>query len=579
MLTPFERWTLLLNMLALPLLFLLGLTWLPASIAAFPVISLFAVGVLLSIILDWQELKATANLSQWLKWRAFEWIVLLVSPPLILEDSHWVALLAIRQFFIVSRLFLRWQFGKNFFEHLLQKPAKLLVMSFILVIMTGTFTLMLPGATTAIGQLPFLDALFTSTSATCVTGLIVKDTPNDFTLFGQIVILILIQIGGLGLMTISSFIIWMTGKRLGLRSQSALSDILDEPTPTKVLNLLRVIVISSLSIEAIGALILYLHWSDPAQHVKKPLFYASFHAISAFCNAGFALWSDSLVRFQSDAVVNLTVVSLILLGGLGFPILANLIDLKRLKEFIRHVKQTSFLWAGRLYIKTLPLNSKIVFLTQGILLSISFLLFFGLEYHHTLAHLAWPDKMLASLFQAVTLRTAGFNTVDFTNLTPASVLSMMFFMFIGGAAGGTAGGIKINTLAVLYLSISSYLKGRKDVEAFGRTIPQETIFKATAVISVFVGLFFIIFIALLFTNPTIPFQNLMFELSSAFGTVGLSVPTLSTSTTSQLNIWGRLLIILVMFIGRLGPLTIAFAIGKKNDEAQYHYPRERIYVG
>tara|TARA_B100000609_G_scaffold199563_1_gene204187 strand:+ start:4179 stop:5735 length:1557 start_codon:yes stop_codon:yes gene_type:complete len=517
---------------------------------------------------------------KWLKVHIIEISIGLIGPPLLLQGKAWFGLLAIRQMIVVGRLMLRWQHGKSALERILMRPARLMVSSFGGIILLGTALLMMPAATKNIHQLPFIDALFTATSATCVTGLAIMNTPEDFTLFGQLIILGLIQVGGLGIMTLSSFIIWLMGRRLGILGQHALGEILDEPTPGTVLRLLRFIVIATFLTELVGALILYFYWIDPQYHIKTPFYHAIFHSISAFCNAGFALWGNSLVPFQTELGINVTIMALIVLGGIGFPVLASISSRQRYRRFLEVKQRHSFLWSARMYLQSLPLNTKIVLIAYFLLLVSAFFLFLGLEWQHSLKHLSPIDKCLAALFQAVTLRTAGFNTVDYSLLTPATMLMMIFFMIIGGASGGTAGGLKVNTLAILYLSLSSTLRGRKEVEVFERTLPQETILKATAIISVFTVLIFLFLFALALTHPGVPFLHLFFEVSSAIGTVGLTVATPDgIGTTSKLNFFGKLAITFAMFLGRLGPLTLAFAVGERITKAQYKYPQERVYVG
>jgi len=576
-----EQVTLDLNFIVVIGLMLIGLKIPYYEYLTYPTIVLLVVGIFCSLAQEWNELQASAHPLRWMASRSLEIGLLVLTPPLLVYHNGWLALLGLRQLLIVVRIFLRWDLGQRFLMLMLQHPAKLMVFSFGGLILLGALILTLPAATTDGVGLHTIDAFFTSTSATCVTGLIVADTPKDFTLFGQLTILTLIQIGGLGIMTISSFIMWSLGRRIGLRGQQALGAILDEPTPAHVLRLLRFIILVTIAIEGFGALLLFIRWYTPSKPMLPVLYQSIFHAISAFCNAGFALWSNSLMNFQHDVLVNFTIIALILLGGMGFPVLGSILSKDSWKRFKTDTKRHSFLLSCRIFIRKLPLNTKIVLITQFVLVTSAFALFFWLESGNSLQALSTGKKALSSFFQAVTLRTAGFNSMDFSLLTSATLFMMIFYMFIGGASGGTAGGIKLNTLAVVFLYIRSMLRGRQGVEVFHRAVPRQTVLRATAIITIFVSIFLVAFFMLLVTQSTkIPFVHLMFESVSALGTVGLSVSTPDgISTTSKLNDTGKLLIILLMFVGRLGPLTLAFAIGRPNTDGQYQYPRERIYVG
>ncbi len=514
----------------------------------------------------------------WFQRHSIELALLLIAPPLLLQSFAFIGLFVCLGAIVFGQSIYHDKSSRRLWDTLLQRPALLLVLSFASLICLGTLLLMLPLSSP---QAPhsFLTALFTATSATCVTGLTLKDTGTDFTFFGQCVILVMIQIGGLGIITFSSFMLWFMGQRLGLRSRSALSAILDEQQSNKILGLLRFIVLSTLIIESIGAILLFVAWYKPTLDPWKVTYQAVFHAISAFCNAGFALHSQSLVPYQKDALVNFTIMGLILFGGMGFPVLASLFETERLQQIRKRAKQQGYRWAARLFLRTLPLNTKIVFLLQFFFVFGIALLFFAFEYRHSLGSLGFFHKIQAALFQSVTLRTAGFNTVDFSLLTPATLLLMMFAMFVGGASGGTAGGIKLNTIAILGLMLRSILRGREEVEIFGRTLTRDNLARATGMITVFTVIFFV-FSFLLLATQKLPFSFVLFEVTSAIGTVGLTTANKAgAATTSLLDSFGQICIILLMFLGRLGPLTVAFAISSTPIAARYQYPEERIYVG
>ncbi len=576
---PMRPFLLLFNFLAVASLwcatFLPAFKWFP-SVA----LGVLLVTIFLSVREEWRELRNCADPFRWLVGHSFEWLLLLLAPWLYYSHFQWLWLVALRQSILSIRLLSRIPSVRRFFSLLLESPAKLMLSSFGFVTGLGTLTLMLPQATTNGKGLTFLEALFTSTSATCVTGLVVKSTPKDFTFFGQLAILVLIQIGGIGVMTLSSFLIGSIGKRLGLRSKSALGALMDEPESHRVAYLLRFTVIATLLTEFVGMLFLYWRWSDPSMKIARPLYFAFFHSISAFCNAGFSLWDNSLIPVQTDVVSNFVLMGLIIAGGLGFPVLASLLNRNLWQRFRQYWKKQNPWRSCVLTFKMLPLNTKIVLVFTPLLIGVGWIGFLGLEWSRSLGHFGFFDKGLAALFQSVTLRTAGFNSVDFSQLGPATLFLMIFFMLIGGASGGTAGGIKVNTVAVTFISLISMLRRRARVEIFERIVARPLVYKASVILTIFAILFSVSFLILLANQPKIPFEHLMFEVASAFGTVGLSVSNANgASTTSLLNTVGRWIIIFAMFVGRVGPLTLAFAVSGAAEKAEYTYPKEHISIG
>jgi trk system potassium uptake protein TrkH len=578
---PHLRRPLLLTSNLLMLLSLWLMSFLPAY-RWFPFVALvlIAVSLTLSVQTEWEELRAAHDPFRWLVGHSFEWLLLLLTPWLAYSNLQWLWLLGLRQVIVSIRLFSRMHAVRRFFASLLESPAQLMLSSFGFVTLLGTLTLMLPRATTNGQGLAFLEALFTSTSATCVTGLVVKSTPKDFTLFGQLTILLLIQIGGIGVMTLSSFLLGTMGRRLGLRSKSALGALMDEPESHRVAYLLRFTIGATLLTEFVGMLFLYWRWSDPAMKVAQPFYFAFFHSISAFCNAGFSLWDSSLIPVQTDVVSNVVLMGLIIAGGLGFPVLASLTNRELWQRFRQYWARQNPWRTCVLTFRMLPLNTKLVLTFTPILIIAGWIGFLGFEWNRSLGHLGLFDKGLASLFQSVTLRTAGFNSVDFSQLGPATLFLMIFFMLIGGASGGTAGGIKVNTIAVTFISLVNVLRQRAQVQVFERVIARPLVYKASVVLTIFAILFSVSFLILLSTQSKIPFEHLMFEVASAFGTVGLSVSNSSgASTTSLLNDVGRWVIIFAMFVGRVGPLTLAFAVSGNAEKAEYTYPKEHISIG
>ena len=574
-----ERSFLVLWLVSFPLLFLLRRSTSPPLWLQTLALSLVLLNTALAAVVLFRSFLRSYKTFSWFGRHFFEVSLLVLMPPLILRDFRWLGLMLLFQGIMLLQVLSREEHFRPIWDGLLNRPALLLVMSFGGLIAVGTMLLMLPEASTKTPH-TFLEALFTATSATCVTGLVVKDTGLDFSFFGQLVILVLIQIGGLGIITFSSFVMWSMGQRLGIRSRDAISAILDEQGSSRAISLLRFIVLATVLLETVGALLLFVAWYSPQKDAWSVMYSAIFHSISAFCNAGFALDGNSLIPFQKDILVNFTIMALILLGGMGFPVLASFFDPERFRHFRRNLKQHSFLWASRLFLRALPLNTKIVLIVQTILVFGIAAIFLVLEYGHSLAKMGFFYKLQGALFQSVTLRTAGFNTVDFSLLTPATLFLMMFAMFLGGASGGTAGGIKINTIAILGLMLRSILRGEERVMIFGRSLTRGNIARATSIITIFSLIFFFFSFLLLATQDKISFPFALFEVTSAMGTVGLTTANKAgIATTALLDSFGRLCVIVLMFFGRLGPLTVAFAVTAIPAAGRYSYPEERIYVG
>ena len=490
-------------------------------------------------------------------------VVVLITYPFYrsLIKIFWFYLVG-RQVFNLLKRITSEQNQSKIYKKISDNPAIVFLLSFVLVIMFGTVFLMLPSATANQGNTSFIDALFTSTSATCVTGLIVHDTGSHFTFLGQIIILGLIQIGGLGIMTISTAFAIILGQKLTLRSENIMQDVVGESNKVQMFQLIKNIFFVTVVFEMIGAIPLYFVFDHD-------LFSAVFHSISAFCNAGFSLYSNSFENFYGNWILNLTVMLLIIFGGIGFTVIS---DLKRIIS------------SKKLGFKRLSLHSKIAIITTFILIAIGFILYFISEFNYTMEHFSFKDRFLSSLFQSVTTRTAGFNTIDNSNLSYPSVFITWILMFIGASPGSTGGGIKTTTLAVIVLSIVSIIKGRTDVIAYNKKIPEITTRKVMALIAVsLLVLFLMIFLLLEFglDNNSAgqenfgKFQEIVFEAFSAFGTVGLSM-----GITSNLSIIGKIIIIILMYLGRVGPLTFIFALSaQKSVSRAFSFSEERITVG
>ncbi|RKY59054.1 MAG: TrkH family potassium uptake protein [Candidatus Neomarinimicrobiota bacterium] len=445
-------------------------------------------------------------------------------------------------------------------------PAQTIAFSFIIIILLGTIFLMLSISTEDNSRLGFVNSLFTATSAVCVTGLIVVDTATKFSLFGQIVIMILIQIGGLGIMILSYFGAFVIGKRISIEEKLALSYLLNEQDMQKLSTSIMKIIFITFGIELIGALILYGNFNDLYGDSGKAVFFSLFHAVSAFCNAGFALFSDSLESFKSDLGMNFTIAGLIIAGGISFSVVFNLIE-----NFRTNVETNIF--SRRIRRSNLTLNTKIVLIMTGFLIVTGMLLIYALEHKTNLLKYDLKTQYLGALFQSVTLRTAGFNTINFATLRIPTLLIMILFMFIGGASGSTAGGVKVNTVSVVYAYLKSVLYNRKETTLMNNYISKNTINKSFLIIFLALGAVFTGTIILGILEP-FPLEKILFEVVSAFGTVGLS-----TGITGSLCTLSKLTIITLMFIGRLGPMTLIIALSQKPEQVRVKYPEGNILIG
>lgn len=434
--------------------------------------------------------------------------------------------------------------------------AQMVVFSFLFVILAGAGLILLPAATEPTEKISFVDALFTATSATCVTGLIVVDTGSYFSRLGQIVILLLIQIGGLGLMTTTAFFSLILGRGMGVRESVLMSDVLSSKTLSRISHLIISILILTVVFEAIGVLSFYFSWSDVKDFEHGSVFYYSiFHSISAFCNAGFSLFRDSFEGFKGSFAHNMILVSLIIIGGLGFTVIMNLLRFGIFKR------------------ERLSLQTKLVLIVTAVLVFAGSILILMTEWNNSLRDLPLTTRFIAAYFQSVTPRTAGFNTINIGRLTNACYFLMMILMFIGASPGSTGGGIKTSTFGIFLGSIWSMLRGRGSVEMFKRNVPRDVVNKALSVIILALMLLSVFGFILLLTQEGHP-VHILFELFSAFGTVGLSA-----GITPHLTTLGKIIVIITMFIGRIGPLTLALAIGQRRESVAYEYPEEAVMIG
>lgn len=463
-----------------------------------------------------------------------------------------------------------------------RNPTKTLIASFVVLIGTGAGLLMLPKATTGRESLRFIDALFTSTSATCVTGLVVKNTGEDFTFMGQVIILVLIQLGGLGIMVFGAVIALLLGQAFSLRESVALQDLLSARTLGRIGNIIVFIFVVTLAVEAIGAVALFEMWDDiPTWNagLHARVFHSVFHSISAFCNAGFDLLGDSLIRYNRNWQTYGIICPLIILGGLGFGVLYNITIVlgDRIRVFLRRYIRRPYTLAVEPPMK-LRLQSKIVLSTSGALIVLGTLMLLFFEHFSGSPDRIGNLSILGALFQSITARTAGFNTVPIADLTASSKFILILLMFIGGSPGSTAGGIKNVTLMVILMTVIAMLRKRGEVEMFRRSVRVAVVNRAVTITALFVVVLFAATLALSVTERPyaqgFTMLDYMFEASSALGTVGLS-----TGVTPTLTSAGRLIIIVVMLIGRLGPLTLVAALTFNLKPIRYNYPDEPIIVG
>ncbi len=521
------------------------------------ILGLFAIDVLLNWL-------ASNKDSAYLKAHWFDLVVFVPIIQFFYAPPDSALSVILRQTAIVAMLLSRTRRVKNFITLFSLKPAQLMLMSFIGVIVFGTVLLIMPAATVSGEETTLLNAFFTATSATCVTGLIVYDTATHFTFFGQLVILALIQVGGLGIMTFSVSLALLMRRGVSMKDQSIMQDVLDQDTLQSVKRLVGFIVCMTFLLEAVGAVILFRAWKPVFHDTAETAWYAVFHSISAFCNAGFSTFSNSLMGFSSDVPTNLTIGGLIVLGGIGFVVIGDFYQALRDRLFRRVKRRHKFRIQSRLALGW----------TGGLILGGTGLIYW-IEHGRILDGMGYDHALLVSLFQSISTRTAGFNSCEIGALQPVTLFLFIILMFIGACPGGTGGGIKTTTPAVLWAVIRSGFNRRTETELYRRTIPVEVIQKAAMVLCSSLLLVCGALGLMLIFEPEKDFMDLFFETVSAFGTVGLS-----TGITDALSTGGRVMITLLMFIGRLGPLTIGFAFMlRKRGPAKYSYSEERIMIG
>lgn len=440
-------------------------------------------------------------------------------------------------------------------------PGTIVVLGGVAAIIIGTILLLLPWATPASKPLSIIDALFTATSAVCVTGLIVADTATDFTVFGQTIVLILIQIGGLGYATLVTMLLLTMGRQIGLRDRLMMAEALSSLNLQGLIPFIKTIVLWTFMLELSGAMLLSIRFLKDYP-LGQAIYHGTFQAISAFNNAGFSSFSTNLMAYQTDLTVNLIVPILIVLGGLGFIVL---LDVAQIFRGERHRPQA---------------HSKLVLVITGFLIIGGALSLLLLEWNNpkTLGDLPMIDKVLVGTFHAISARTAGFNTIDLSQLGNSSLYLIVIFMFIGGSPGGTAGGIKTTTFGIIGMFVWTTLRHREDVNFFWRRVPTIVVHRALA-LAILAMLLLTLFTHLLSMVETHPFLSLLFEVASALGTTGYSVGNGGVlSLSASLTSFGKFVIIFCMFIGRFGPLLLGLGSFQEKGRRLYRFPESKISI-
>jgi trk system potassium uptake protein TrkH len=445
-------------------------------------------------------------------------------------------------------------------------PARVLFMGFASIILTGAVLLWLPVSAAPGKTTTFVDALFTATSAVCVTGLIVLDTPNHFSFFGHIVIMLLIQAGGLGYMTVASIVIILLRRRVSLKDRLVLQEALNVFTLEGIVRFVKRIVIITVLVEGAAAAMLTARWMLDFP-LRRAFFLGVFHSVSSFNNAGFALFSDSLVQYVADPTIVLVVTSNIIIGGIGYLVISELYE--RLRTGNRAIR--------------VSLHTRMALTVTAILIiaGTTILFLFEMENPKTLQPMSFFTRVLAAYFQAVTPRTAGFNTIGIGGMFEEAQLILIVLMFIGASPGGTGGGIKTTTFGVIAATIYSHIRGRADVILFKRRLSPDTITRAFNLGATAFLLVMTMSLSLVYLENE-PLLHVTFEATSAFGTVGLSMskPGMVTSISGLFSDTGKLLIILTMFAGRVGPITVGAAlVAIGASETRYRYPEGRVLIG
>lgn len=542
----------------------------PAVIASFPIERWLEVGVWLAPLLVLgtliTHLRLSLSLEDFFRKYIFSLVVFI---PLLLtlgdrEFTYWLSV--VHLFSTLISLYEKPTSNREnprgslgWIHAMKLSPARLVMASFAVIILGGALLLVLPISANTGHHIGFVDALFMATSATCVTGLSSVSLPDEFSLFGQLVLLTLFQVGGLGMMTLSSSAVIFMGRSLGVRETVLMQDVLDSSNTEELLNLIINIIRYTFVIEFAGAILLTVGFYLEDFEIGQSLYYGFYHAISAFCNAGLSLFNNNLEDFRFSPLIHGTIALLITLGGIGFAVLAEVtMAARERRRFINF-----------------SLHTKIVLVTHFLLVAFgATYLFFG-EFLHAFADYSLWQKFQLALFQSITTRTAGFNTISLNELHPHSAYMLILLMFIGGSPGSTAGGVKTTTFALLVQSVKSTLSNRKRVEMFERTIPNVIVVRSIAIFIISLITVSTVLLVMMRLETDKDFLAVFFETVSAFGTVGLSL-----GITSALTTMGKLVLSLLMLIGRVGPLTLVLAVGQRVDEGRdVRYPEGKVLIG
>lgn len=440
--------------------------------------------------------------------------------------------------------------GENWWEMFINHPGRILFTTFFSLCLVGSFLLIIP-ASTERGAIAVIDSVFTSVSAVCVTGLIVLDTPNDFTFLGQLFLLVLIQLGGLGIMSIATIALHVMGRRLSLRHEKLMVSMTDT-NHQEVVRSLGTIIKFTFAVEAVGALLLTFSFYLAGDPAFNALWRGVFTAVSAFCNAGFALQSDSLIPYQANPLVLYTVSLLIVFGGIA--------------------PATSLAIPRWIQGKPIPIPARIALIASIVLLAVGMIAILIFEWNGVLAGMPFIDKLQNAWFQSVTLRTAGFNSVDIAGISNSTFLVMISLMFIGGSPGGAAGGIKTTTIAILAMTFLANIANQEQITTQHRRLHPVTVYRAITVVFAGGATWFLIVMMLEMTQA-IAFRDIIFEATSAIGTVGLS-----TGATSMLDEIGKVIVIIAMFVGRIGPISLFMILSSEKPVNDTRYPEERLSI-
>lgn len=437
--------------------------------------------------------------------------------------------------------------------------AQLSAIGFLIIILVGALILSLPISSRTGEFTPFINSLFTSASATCVTGLVVYDTYSHFSVFGQTVIMVLIQIGGLGFMTIAAMFFLMLRKRIGIKERTFLKESINTMHIGGVVRLVKHIIIGTVILEGLGIIVLSIKFSSE-MGIKAGIFNGVFHSVSAFSNAGFDLMGrygeySSLTRYSNDIIINITIMILIIAGGIGFIVWEDI-------------------WKNKHKVKKYQLHSKIVLSTTILLILLSTIGFYIMEKNNLFIDASLKESILSSLFQAVTPRTAGFNTIDTASLSEGSKLLTMILMIIGGSSGSTAGGIKTTTFIVAILSVVSLVRHSDDLNIYGRRLEDNVVKRGYSIITIYILGAFLAMLLISIIQPQLALNDIVFEVLSAIGTVGMS-----TGITRNLVGASKLIIIILMYCGRIGSLVVLLAVAENKKNVIVKKPLEKIIIG